>query len=85
MEFDKSVTYLQPYWLPSRKDENDIAACPYPMFEMLGPYLGYQPTRPRLPDPATTQRACNSLFVVCEELAGCKFPEAIGSTVDSKL
>ena len=83
VDFDDSVTYLQPYWLPSSKDENDIAACPYPMFEMLGPYIGYQATQPRLPDPAATRQACESLFAVCEELTDCKFPATIESTVDN--
>ena len=62
---------------------------PYPMFEMLGPYHGYVRTQPRLPrSPSSSgedgngnddeaKQACQSLFTVCEELTGCKYPPSI--------
>jgi hypothetical protein len=65
------VVYLQPYWLPS----SSKVGCPtYPMFEMLGPYIGYQRTTPRIPNDMGNKAAA-SLFAVCEELAQCKYPE----------
>ena len=47
---------------------------PFPMFEMLGPYVGLNPTTPRLPlhDKGTAE-ACRHLFDVCEELTGVQF------------
>ena len=78
---DSNAIYLQPYLLPSlkflkRKKNNPRP--PYPMFEMLGPYRGYVVTQPRLPsdngDDSQGKQACQSLFTVCEELTGCKYP-----------
>ena len=77
MEFSdvsSDAIYLQPYRLPSlnflrRKKRQST---PHPMFEMLGPYQGYVVSKPRLPGDDGI-RACQSLFSVCEELAGCKF------------
>lgn len=86
MDFDTDVTYLQPYWLPSKprnknnnrnsSNSSSKKSCPFPMLEMLGPYVGYQATEPRLPEDRGI-KASASLFVVCEELAGCKFPTAL--------
>jgi hypothetical protein len=84
MDFDDSVIYLQPYWLPNRSGSNGVASCPFPMFEMLGPYFGYQPTEPRLPESLLVQQACDSLFAVCEELSGCQYPAKIASAVDQQ-
>jgi len=77
MHFDQDVVYLQPYWLPhsARKhiQSSNTSPCPFPMFEMLGPYVGYRPTQPRLPVDGGL-KAANSLFTVCEELTGCRYP-----------
>jgi hypothetical protein len=70
---EDDVQYLQPYWLPSSRRRP-----PYPMFEMLGPYVGYQLTTPRLPTNDLGQKASENLFTVCEELTNCKYPESIG-------
>mmetsp|Transcript_33934 Transcript_33934/g.81593 ORF Transcript_33934/g.81593 Transcript_33934/m.81593 type:complete len:85 (-) Transcript_33934:549-803(-) len=55
---------------------------PFPMFEMLGPYVGFHITTPRLPlqDKGTTE-ACRHLFDVCEELAGVQFEKLSESVV----
>jgi hypothetical protein len=60
--------YLQPYWLPFQRKDSP----PYPLFEMLGPYVGYRATTPRLPADGGLEAGQN-LFAVCEELADCKF------------
>jgi hypothetical protein len=67
LDFEDETIYLQPYRRPFQKRDSP----PYPMFEMLGPYQGYRVTQPRLPDDGGIE-ASNSLFAVCEELAGCK-------------
>lgn len=76
-EFNSSsedgMIYLQPYRLPPRRN-ND--APPFPMFEMLGPFMGYRETKPRLPVDGGVQ-ASKSLFQVCEELTGCHFPDRL--------
>ena len=61
--------YLQPYRLPGAKKDR----APFPLFEMLGPYKGYQATAPRLPKDGGV-RASQALFEVCEELTQCRFP-----------
>ena len=63
--------YLQPYRLPGNKKRP-----PYPLFEMLGPYLGYQLTQPRLPSDGGLA-ASQSMFHVCEELTNCKYKEVL--------
>jgi len=70
------AVYLQPYWLPQ---SNTISAidgqkssfsrwykCPYPVFEMMGPYIGHAVTDPRLPADEITSAA--ALWDVCEDL-----------------
>jgi hypothetical protein len=42
---------------------------PFPVFEMLGPYVVYTPTTPRLPDDGGI-KASQCLFDVCEALTG---------------
>jgi hypothetical protein len=83
MEFDdKDVVYLQPYWLPRKRrkaEKNVVRSCPFPMLEMLGPYVGYLPTEPRLPEDGG-RRASASLFAVCEELTGCNYPATLVGT-----
>ena len=75
LDFDdnQDIQYLQPYWIPSSSKRP-----PYPMFEMLGPYVGYKVTTPRLPTHDMGEKASESLFTVCEELTNCKYPESIG-------
>ena len=62
--FDSTVEYLQPYWLPSS----------FPMYEMMGPFIGYRPTKPRLPyDGGSKSAQC--LWRASEELTTCVFPK----------
>ena len=74
------VKYLQPYALPGSSRDRP----PYPMFEMLGPYVGYRVTTPRIPNTIGgedgTTAAAKALFEVCEELTGCKYPESSSTT-----
>ena len=63
--FDSSVEYLQPYWLPSS----------FPMYEMMGPFIGYRPTKPRLPyDGGSKSAQC--VWRASEEMTGCIFPKS---------
>ena len=55
------ASYIQPYWLP-RYDRR-----PFPAMEMLGPYVGYAVTAPRLPADGGHQAAL-ALWKVSEEL-----------------
>ncbi len=55
------ATYLQPYW------QWDYNKAPFPAFEMLGPYIGYVPSTPRLPNDGG-QDAAIALWNVSEEL-----------------
>jgi hypothetical protein len=68
LDLEEDAIYLQPYLLPFQRRDSP----PYPLFEMLGPYVGYRVTQPRLPDDGGLE-AGKSLFAVCEELTGCKF------------
>jgi NAD(P)-dependent dehydrogenase (short-subunit alcohol dehydrogenase family) len=58
---DLTATYLQPYWL------YDYSKPPFPALEMLGPYVGYVATTPRLPSDGGLDAAL-SLWKVSEEL-----------------
>lgn len=70
-EDPNKTLYLQPYRLPpSGKNQKS----PFPMFEMLGPYKGFQVTTPRLPKDGGV-KASQALFEVCEELTQCRFPQ----------
>lgn len=71
-DLDPDTVYLQPYHLPFHDKIKSLP--PSPMFEMLGPYAGYVEGNPRLPIDGVPE-ACQSLFEVCEELAGCKFAD----------
>eukprot|EP00594_Rhizosolenia_setigera_P001200 CAMPEP_0178948134 /NCGR_PEP_ID=MMETSP0789-20121207/5302_1 /TAXON_ID=3005 /ORGANISM="Rhizosolenia setigera, Strain CCMP 1694" /LENGTH=393 /DNA_ID=CAMNT_0020628463 /DNA_START=225 /DNA_END=1407 /DNA_ORIENTATION=+ len=78
LQFEDDVVYLQPYRLPpiynnNKKKKKRKSVPPYPVFEMLGPFMGYRETQPRLPEDDGVL-ASQSLFQVCEDLAGCKFP-----------
>lgn len=68
-EFEASDdVYLQPYWMP----ESASRAVPYPVIEMMGPFVGYKVTQPRLPlDEGVF--AAKSLWKACEEITDCKF------------
>ena len=52
-DFPSSVIYLQPYWQPGNQRKGSSIDhnydTPMPVFEMLGPFVGYAITRPRLP------------------------------------
>ena len=61
--------YLQPYWLPEWM--SDIT--PFPALEMMGPFVGYQATKPRLPNDDGTAK---SLWKASEELTGCVYPSS---------
>lgn len=54
-------TYLQPYWLPTYN------RAPLPFMEMLGPYIGYVVTTPRLPADGGKEAAL-ALWKVSQEL-----------------
>lgn len=71
-DLDPSTIYLQPYLLPAPAAKKKKP--PFPLFEMLGAYVGYVETVPRLPQDGGLE-ACQSLFQVCEELTGCKYDD----------
>jgi hypothetical protein len=60
--------YLQPYWIPS-----GMTTTPFPALEMMGPFIGYRATKPRLPNDTVTAQ---SLWKASEELTGCKYAAA---------
>ena len=71
---DSEALYLQPYWMPSLSSPS--SSLPPPFMEMLGPYVGYAVTQPRLP-PNNGAEAAAALWKVSEELTG--------HTYDTKL
>eukprot|EP00559_Dactyliosolen_fragilissimus_P008012 CAMPEP_0184869938 /NCGR_PEP_ID=MMETSP0580-20130426/35881_1 /TAXON_ID=1118495 /ORGANISM="Dactyliosolen fragilissimus" /LENGTH=166 /DNA_ID=CAMNT_0027371769 /DNA_START=115 /DNA_END=615 /DNA_ORIENTATION=- len=72
------AVYLQPYWQPRSSSsvfnsKSSFApsfqtwyALPFPLFEMLGPYVGFAITDPRL--PRNTDDASLALWKASEEL-----------------
>lgn len=67
-EFPKEALYLQPYWLFNK---NKV---PFPAMEMLGPYVGYEITKPRLPNDGTEGSAtAQVMWKVSEKLVGCEY------------
>lgn len=66
-EFEQDEYYIQPYWLLTSNET------PFPAFEMMGPFVGYRVTQPRIPNDDGTSQAC--LWKASEELTGCEFPE----------
>lgn len=65
-EGDSDIIYLQPYWLPSSNT-------PFPMFEMMGPFIGHALTNPRM--PASGQHITemgNAFWEACEEITNGK-------------
>lgn len=67
-ELPADAFYLQPYWLP----ESNSDSAPFPVLEMMGPYVGYRVTQPRLPlDEGIF--ASRRLWKASEHLTGCQF------------
>ena len=76
----KEAMYLQPYCQPFSWKKGETAptssftrwySTPHPMFEMLGPYIGFAVTEPRLPD--NLDMVCApALWGVSEELVGLR-------------
>jgi len=54
--------YMQPYWQPQHN-----SATPFPLTEMLGPYVGFEATTPRLPEDEG-HAAGDALWKVSEAL-----------------
>jgi NAD(P)-dependent dehydrogenase (short-subunit alcohol dehydrogenase family) len=63
--WNRTSTYLQPYW------QADYGKPPFPAAEMLGPYVGYVATTPRLPRDGGRQAAA-SMWNVATELTTVK-------------
>ncbi|KAL7537105.1 hypothetical protein ACHAXR_009170 [Thalassiosira sp. AJA248-18] len=70
----KDAIYLQPYWQPRQKRQSRLSvrrwySLPFPMTEMLGPYVGHAITEPRLPlDGCGGYKSSEALWNVCEKL-----------------
>jgi len=64
---NNNATYFQPYWKPRMWWSNDDDHHPlFPVVEMLGPYVGYVATTPRLPVDGGREAAL-ALWKVSEE------------------
>jgi hypothetical protein len=61
------LTYFQPYWLPK-----SISSTPFPVFEMLGPFVGSLATAPRLPQGDDSTKSAENLWMACEEVLHAK-------------
>jgi NAD(P)-dependent dehydrogenase (short-subunit alcohol dehydrogenase family) len=59
------AVYLQPYWNPSLPRSKPM----FPLFEMLGPFLGSVPASPRLPSHGESASA--ALWDACEAVTQC--------------
>lgn len=75
----KNMTYFQPYWLPTHISVLPKST-PFPVFEMLGPFVGSVPTEPRLPKGDEPTQCAADLWMACEEallgrIAELKFPQ----------
>ena len=55
------IEYIQPYWQRN-------SGVPHPITEMMGPYIGWKATKPRLPSDGG-KAAGSALWKVCEELS----------------
>ena len=77
----KDAVYLQPYWQPWIKrnyqsSQHDSALSsfrkwyrvPFPLFEMLGPYIGHSIADPRL--PGDVDKCSSALWNVCQVSVG---------------
>lgn len=58
---DRHETYLQPYWLP--KFMTGVA---FPVFELMGPFVGSRYTEPRLPPNADA--AGKAMWAACHQI-----------------
>lgn len=79
-KFPQGAIYLQPYWQPFRSFKNGASNAmqsfgfgrnykvPIPLMEMMGPFIGYAVTQPRL--PLDLDRSANDLWDVSSELVG---------------
>ncbi|CAB9499512.1 Short-chain dehydrogenase TIC 32, chloroplastic [Seminavis robusta] len=73
--------YLQPYWMP----ESARRKAPFPVLEMLGPFIGYRFIQPRLPSSqAGSDAAGEALWKVSEELTGLPFDGDMETKVKSE-
>ena len=78
----KSVIYLQPYWLPTKSticqgtdmNKNWCYECPFPAFEIIGPYVGHAATEPRLPQKDRGAQSSAELWSACEDILLEKIP-----------
>ena len=61
-DFPADVVYLQPYWQWNSRQT------PWPPTEMLGPFVGFQPTPPRLVTVDECGQAAESLWKCSEDL-----------------
>mmetsp|Transcript_33311 Transcript_33311/g.38590 ORF Transcript_33311/g.38590 Transcript_33311/m.38590 type:complete len:418 (-) Transcript_33311:25-1278(-) len=70
--------YLQPYWQPHILNSCEtFYSCPFPLFEMLGPFIGAAVTKPRLlltmessGCDDDSRKSARSLWRVCSKLVG---------------
>ena len=74
-DFPSSAIYLQPYWLPGNVSKystgQNIYRTPMPVFEMLGPFVGYVVTNPRLPTNDTSLY-CSQLWEMSEQICSVR-------------
>ena len=67
-DLPQDVIYLQPYY------QAKTTVAPFPPFEMLGPFVGYQAVPPRLPDDGTGgDLTAQALWQVSEELTKIEY------------
>jgi NAD(P)-dependent dehydrogenase (short-subunit alcohol dehydrogenase family) len=62
----QNVLYLQPYWRPLSRTTNSAPMLPFT--EMLGPYVGYSPTKARLPAADEGANAAKVLWEASDNL-----------------
>eukprot|EP00934_Nitzschia_sp_Nitz4_P001577 Nitzschia sp. Nitz4//scaffold47_size129522//45336//46445//NITZ4_003546-RA/size129522-processed-gene-0.10-mRNA-1//1//CDS//3329552785//1577//frame0 len=72
--FSKKPVYIQPYWLPT-----SYTRTPFPVPEMLGVYMGYAWTQPRLPTDGGRE-AGEAMWKVCAALAQTSKDEVVDMT-----
>ena len=68
-ELDDDAIYLQPYKMP-------FSGVPFPVFEMLGPYVGHAVTPPRLPADGGL-KAANILWEVAGNMTNATWPASV--------
>ena len=68
--FKGSDFYLEPYWMPS----SARYSAPFPVLEMMGPFVGFRVTQPRLPGSESDVKATGeALCKASEALTDCRF------------